>query len=100
MSAPSSDANSGSFHYARTFGVCSLDTQEPLEMNNIMWIASCTKLMTSIAAMQCVERGLVALETDVAGILPELATQGILTGFDEKSGEPIIQKRQRTMTLR
>lgn len=91
---------SGSFHYARTFGVRSLHTQEPLDMSNIMCIASCTKLMTSIAAMQCVERGLVALETDVAEILPELAAQGILTGFDKASGEPIVQKRQKTMTLR
>lgn len=65
-----------------------------------MLIASCTKLMTSIAAMQCVERGLVALGTDVAGILPELAAQGIITGFDEATGEPIIDKRQNTMTLR
>ncbi|KAM0805889.1 beta-lactamase [Usnea florida] len=89
-----------SFHYARTFGVRSLDTQEPLEMDNIMCIASCTKLMTSIATMQCVERGLVALDTDVAKVLPELAAQGILTGFDEASGEPIIQKRQKNMTLR
>lgn len=56
--------------------------------------------MTSIAAMQCVERGLVALGTDVAGILPELAAQGIITGFDEATGEPIINKRQNTMTLR
>ena len=100
MPGPSPDATSGSFHYARTFGVRSLDTQEPLGMNNTMFIASCTKLMTSIAAMQCVERGLVALNTDVAGILPELAAQGILTGFDEASGETIIQKRQKTMTLR
>ena len=100
MPRPSPHAISGSFHYARTFGVRSLDSQEPLEINDIMCIASCTKLMTSIAAMQCVERGLVALETDVAEILPELATQGILTGFDQASGEPIIQKRQKTMTLR
>ena len=100
MPAPSPDATSGSFHYARTFGVRFLDTQEPLEMNIIMYIASCTKLMTSIATMQCVERGLVALDTDVAEILPELASQGILTGFDEASGEPIIQKRQQTMSLR
>lgn len=56
--------------------------------------------MTSIAAMQCVECGLVALDTDVAGILPELAAQGIITGFDEATGEPIINKRQNTMTLR
>lgn len=65
-----------------------------------MLIASCTKLMTSIAAMQCVERGLVALETDVAGILPDLAAQGIITGFDEATGEPIINKRQNKITLR
>ena len=100
MPGLSPDATSGSFHYARTFGVRSLDTQEPLEMDNIMCIASCTKLMTSIATMQCVERGLVALDTDVAEVLPELAAQGILTGFDEASGEPIIQKRQKNMTLR
>ena len=50
--------------------------------------------------MQCVERGLVNLATDVAGILPELATQGILTGFDEATGEPIINQRQNPMTLR
>lgn len=65
-----------------------------------MLIASCTKLMTSIAAMQCVERGLLALETDVAGILPDLAAQGIITGFDEATGEPIINKRQNKITLR
>lgn len=91
---------SGSFHYTHAFGVRSLDTHEPLEMDNVMYIASCTKLMTSVAAMQCVERGLVTLDTDVAEILPELAAQGILTGFDEATGEPIINKRQNTMTLR
>ncbi len=69
-------------------------------MDTILLIASCTKLMTSIAAMQCVERGLVTLDTDVAEILPELAAQGVLTGFDEATGEPIINKRQNTMTLR
>lgn len=56
--------------------------------------------MTSVAAMQCVERGLISLDTDVAETLPELAAQGILTGFDEATGEPIIKKRQNTMTLR
>ena len=65
-----------------------------------MRIASCTKLMTSIAAMKCVERGLVSLDADVAEILPELSAQGILTGFDDATGEPIITKRQNAITLR
>ena len=100
MPWPSPDGAPGSFHYARTFGVRSLDTHEPLELSNVMYIASCTKLLTSIAAMQCVERGLIELDTDIAEILPELAAQGILTGFDEATGEPIINKRQNTITLR
>ena len=65
-----------------------------------MFIASCTKLMTSIAAMQCIERNLVTLDTDVAEILPELAAQGILVGFDEATGEPVINKRQNVISLR
>ena len=65
-----------------------------------MFIASCTKLMTSIAAMQCVERNLVTLDTDVAEILPELAAQDVLVGFDKATGEPIINKRQNMMSLR
>ena len=104
MGAPYSIARNnrilGSFHYSRAFGLRSLDTHEPLEMDNIMAIASCTKLMTSIAAMQCVERGLVTLDTDVAEILPELAAQGILTGFDQETGEPVLNKRQNPITLR
>ena len=56
--------------------------------------------MTSIAALQCVERGLVALNADVASILPELSAQGILTGFDSATGEPIIHQRQNPITLR
>lgn len=65
-----------------------------------MYIASCTKLMTSIAAMQCVECGLVNLDTNVAETLPELAAQDILIGFDEETGKPIINEKKNAITLR
>lgn len=64
-----------------------------------MWIASCTKLMTSIAAMQCVERGQVGLSDDVAEILPELAALPVIQGVDDK-GELILKARENTITLR
>ena len=64
-----------------------------------MWIASCTKLMTAIAVMQCVERGLLDLDQDATIILPELKPKEIVTGFDE-SGQPTYQKRTEKMTLR
>ena len=70
-----------------------------MQTDGFMWMASCTKLMTSIAAMQLVERGRITLEDDVAAVLPELASQEILTGFDEDN-KPLLKKRQNTITLR
>lgn len=49
--------------------------------------------------MQCVERGLITLDDDVAEILPELAKLEILTGFDD-SGAPMFKKRQNALVLR
>lgn len=50
-----------------------------------MWFASCTKLLTTVAAMQCVERGLLSLDGDICEVLPEFKGVQILTGFDEES---------------
>lgn len=47
-------------------------------------MASCTKLITTIAALQCVERGLIALDEPVEKHLPELANPQVIT-YDEKS---------------
>lgn len=55
--------------------------------------------MTSIAVMQCVERGQASLDMDVEEILPDLAKAEILTGFDD-TREPILKKRRNTITLR
>ena len=72
-----------------------------MELDTFMYIASCTKLLTSIAALQCVECGLVRLDDDVAKTLPELAALPILAGFEKGAeGEPILKQRQRVITLR
>ena len=70
-----------------------------MTLDTVMFTASCTKLMTTIAALQCVERGLVSLDEDTGKVLPELAGQKILTGFEE-GGEPILVERKRAITLR
>ena len=33
--------------------------------DTVMWAASCTRLMTTVAAMQCVEKGLFTLDEDI-----------------------------------
>ncbi|RDW62577.1 hypothetical protein BP5796_10879 [Coleophoma crateriformis] len=92
----------GSLKYARCFGASSLEEEDrPMKMESTMWMASCTKLLTSIAVMQCVEKGLLVLDEDVTTVLPEVKEIPILLGFDEnKGGEPILKKREKVMTLR
>jgi CubicO group peptidase (beta-lactamase class C family) len=65
-----------------------------------MWLASSTKLMTSIAALQCVERGLFKLDEDVTRLLPEFKDVEILRGFEEGTEKPILVKATKTITLR
>lgn len=65
-----------------------------------MWIASCTKLMTAIAALQCVEKGLLHLDDDISNVMPEWEAPSILLGFDDAKGEPILEKAREKITLR
>jgi CubicO group peptidase (beta-lactamase class C family) len=92
----------GSFKYAKAFGATSMreGNAKPYELGTIMWVASCTKLMTSISAMQLVERGLVTLDEPIYKHIPELEKLQVLTGFDESTGAPIEEKQNATMTLR
>ncbi|OTA54874.1 beta-lactamase/transpeptidase-like protein [Hypoxylon sp. EC38] len=64
-----------------------------------MSLASMSKLVTTVAALQVVERGLITLDEDVSPFLPLLAKQGVLMGFAD-NGEPIIRERRNPVTLR
>lgn len=56
--------------------------------------------MTAIAAMQCVERGLLNLDEDASGILTEFKNPNILVGFEDDTGKPIYDKASGFITLR
>ena len=72
----------------------------PLEVDATFCLDSCTKLMTTIAALQCVERGLITLDEDVTRVLPELNKLEILTDFDRRMQRPIFVRRRRKLSLR
>jgi len=55
-----------------------LPDANPLKKDAIMWIASCTKLLTSVSALRCVERGQITLDEPVGRILPELANPNVI----------------------
>ena len=73
---------------------------EEMDLNTTFIMASCTKLMTSIAALQCVERGQVRLDDDLGEVLSELKDCEIITGFKEDTEEPILRKAENKITLR
>lgn len=64
-----------------------------------MWIASCTKLLTATAALQCVERGLLELDSDITGLWEPLKGIEILKGWSE-DGKPILEKPKEVVTVR
>lgn len=70
-----------------------------MTIDTTFWIASCTKLLTTIAALQCVEKGLLSLDADISNVLPEWEAPEILTGFDD-AGEPQLKKATKHITLR
>ena len=52
--------------------------------------------MTTIAALQVVERGMFALDDDIARTLPELAELEIFTGSGG-DGKPVLKSREKTI---
>lgn len=86
------------YHFAtgyRHYGV----NDEPIQEDSILMLASQTKLLTTIAALQIVEKGLISLDEDVCPHLLELAKQPILQGFDEED-IPKLTERKNPITLR
>ena len=80
------------------------DDRKPFNGDVLIWIASCTKLMTSVAAMQCVEKGLLNLDQDVSEAnLPEFKDVKILEKMeDDGQGgkKPVFREPKEKVTLR
>ncbi|KAL6242228.1 hypothetical protein RBB50_010776 [Rhinocladiella similis] len=92
---------SGKIIYSQAEGQTSVDPEnaKPMSIDTTFWIASCTKLATSIAALQAVEKGLLDLDADISNILPEWKEPEILTGFSS-AGQPQLKKATKMITLR
>jgi CubicO group peptidase (beta-lactamase class C family) len=59
-------------------GVTVLGGNQKVGPNTIFWIASMTKPITSLAAMQLVEQGKLSLDAPISDLLPQLANPQIL----------------------
>ena len=74
-------------------------TGSPMTMDTVVWMASMTKPITSVAMLQLVEQGRIALDDDVGRFLPFVDSVQVLDGFDD-AGSPLLRPPVRAVTLR
>jgi CubicO group peptidase (beta-lactamase class C family) len=81
------------------YGTRSQDEATAMGEDAVFWLASMTKALTSVAALQLVERGQLSLDAPLGGLLPQLAELQILEGFDA-GGRPVLRPARTPVTLR
>src|SRR6187399_2823241 len=91
-------ANEHDVLYRGAFGVGDIDTGRPLRVDDVFFIASMTKAITSLACAQLIEQARVGLEDDAAALVPSMVAK-VLTGFDA-NGQPILRDPRRKVTVR
>jgi CubicO group peptidase (beta-lactamase class C family) len=92
-------ANDKGVIYEGAFGTRNLAQGAAMTPDTIFRIASMTKAVTSVAAMQLVEQGRLQLAQPIGGVLPELSAPQVLEGFDD-AGAPRLRPAKRPITLR
>ena len=91
-------ATEGSVVYQGAFGARAMGAAAKMSEDTVFRIASMIKLLTSVAAMQLVERGKLSLHEPAARIDPTLGSPQVLIGFDAK-GVPQLRPARREITL-
>ncbi len=84
--------------YEGAFGLRKLGDPAAMTLDTVFWIASMTKAITSVAAMQLVEQGRIGLDQPLDSVVPKLANPQVMDGFDA-DGQPRLRPARRSITL-
>jgi CubicO group peptidase (beta-lactamase class C family) len=85
--------------YEGVFGRRRLPDGPAMTRDTVFRVASMVKLMTSVAALQLVERDKLSLDAPVPDLEPALGSPQVLDGFDAK-GMPRLRPAKRPIVLR
>ena len=91
--------NAGGQTWSHAAGYQDAEKTKPAGPDNIIQIASMTKLVTTIAALQLMEQGKLDLDTPISAYAPELNELQVLKGF-EGDDTPIFENANRAPTAR
>ncbi|MFB7666723.1 serine hydrolase domain-containing protein [Kitasatospora sp. NPDC056138] len=79
-------------------GAGTRDGSAPWSEDTIAWMASMTKSIVAVAALQSVEQGAIGLDDPLGEVLPELAAPQVLEGYD--GDVPLLRPARSPVTLR
>jgi CubicO group peptidase (beta-lactamase class C family) len=85
--------------YSGAFGIRDQASAVAVTPRSIFSIASMTKAVTTVAALQLAERGKLGIDDLAANHAPALANPRVLEGFDT-DGRPVLRPAARPITLR
>lgn len=82
--------------FAHSAGKRGTGAKDPMDLDTIFWIASCTKMLVGVACMQLVEQGILNLDDgeQTEGLCPELKSLKVL----QPDGS--LKEKNRPITLR
>ncbi|KAM9882572.1 beta-lactamase [Verticillium dahliae] len=82
--------------FAHSAGKQGITSEQPMTLDNIFWIASCTKMLTGVACMQLVEQGLFSLDDgdQIENLCPELKDLKVLRS------NGVLEDKKNRITLR
>ncbi|KAJ7246599.1 beta-lactamase [Mycena haematopus] len=86
----------GQFVYNNALGqrILLSGERQPQQLDDVVCIASATKLLTAIAVLQCVDDGLLELTGDLEALAPELTSKLVISADGES-----LEKQTRPITL-
>lgn len=91
----------GNFVYNNAIGERTLLSGEkrPQQLDDVLYLASGTKFIAAVAALQCVDEGLLTLDGDLSSVAPDLAAVQVITGFSDDGETPILEPLASHITL-
>lgn len=92
-------ANGSGTQYEGAFGTRLLNSEKPMTLDTVFRIASMTKAVASVAAMQLYEKDAFSLDQPANEILPDFHNPSVLQGFTDE-GEPQLRPAASTLTPR
>ena len=85
--------------YGGAFGFADLASARPMTTDALFRIASMTKAITSVAALQLVESGRLGLDDPVEKYLPAFARLSVFDAFDSATGAYRVRQSSRAVTV-